>query len=147
MDAGYRAARPEGDEHLPGEPSSARGDVTILRNVSFGLEAGDRVALLGPNGAGKSTLVKTLVGELPTARRRAQRRTPDLRIGYFAQHTVESLRAGADAAWTICAISPRRPPTQDMRSFLGRWYFSGERAFENRGRVSPAASGRAWPWP
>src|SRR4030095_7555831 len=70
------------------------GHARILGNVNFGLEAGDRVGLLGPNGAGKSTLVKTLVGELPllAGERIAH---PDMRIGYFAQHTVESLTAGA----------------------------------------------------
>ena len=129
-DAGYRAAASrEADEHLPGEPSSARTDVTILRNVGFGLEVGDRVALLGPNGAGKTTLIKTLIGELPLLG--GERNVHgDIRIGYFAQHTVESLRAGATPMDHLREIAPEAT-TQDMRSFLGRWYFSGQRAFQS----------------
>ncbi len=70
------------------------GALKILNDVGFGLEAGDRIGLLGPNGAGKSTLVKTLVGELELmAGERTMHR--DLKIGYFAQHTVESLQEGA----------------------------------------------------
>ena len=130
LDAGYRAAAPrEAAEHLPEEMAPAPGDVVILRNVGFGLEAGDRVALLGPNGAGKSTLVKTLVGELP--RLGGERNVHgDLRVGYFAQHTVESLRAGATPMDHLRDIAPEAS-TQDMRSFLGRWYFSGQRAFQS----------------
>jgi ATP-binding cassette subfamily F protein 3 len=101
---------------------------TILRNVGFGLEAGDRIGLLGVNGAGKSTLVKTLVGELPpmTGERVAH---PDLRIGYFAQHTVESLVAGTSPIDHLKALSPNTP-TQEFRNFLGGWQFPGDRAFE-----------------
>ena len=40
------------------------GTVRALRNVNFGVRAGEVVALLGPNGAGKTTAVKLLLGLL-----------------------------------------------------------------------------------
>nr|WP_254200386.1 ABC-F family ATP-binding cassette domain-containing protein [Lysobacter sp. MMG2] len=105
------------------------GDHTVLHQIGFILEAGDRVALLGPNGAGKSTLVKSLVGELPllSGERGGH---PDLRIGYFAQHTVESLQEGRTPIDHLADIAPG-VATQQLRDFLGKWNFPGDRAFES----------------
>ena len=41
--------------------------VEALKNVSFDLRDGDRLAIIGPNGAGKTTLLKTISGFLPAA--------------------------------------------------------------------------------
>ena len=103
-------------------------DAVILHNVGFMLEAGDRIGLLGPNGAGKSTLVKTLVGELApmTGERKAH---PDMRIGYFAQHTVESLVFGTTPLDHLRKLAPD-VANQELRDFLGKWNFPGDRAFE-----------------
>ncbi len=47
---------------------SGYGAVSVLRNLSVQVDAGEIVAVLGTNGAGKSTLLKTIVGLLrPTA--------------------------------------------------------------------------------
>ncbi len=39
----------------------------VLEDVSFTLEAGERIAVLGPNGGGKSTLFRVLLGLLEPA--------------------------------------------------------------------------------
>jgi ATP-binding cassette subfamily F protein 3 len=105
VDAGYTlkgAAHAGPSDHAVVED---HGHAVILENVKFGLEAGDRIGLLGPNGAGKSTLVKTLVGELPVL---AGERTahPDMVLGYFAQHTVESLHEGQSPIDHLRDIAP-----------------------------------------
>lgn len=45
--------------------SCGYGSRSILKDVSFSLEAGHVMVLLGPNGAGKTTLFKTILGFLP----------------------------------------------------------------------------------
>ncbi len=37
----------------------------LFRNVSFGLDEGEKAALIGRNGTGKSTMLKTIAGVLP----------------------------------------------------------------------------------
>ena len=125
---GWEGVGIQGHNPTPALPFSEGEGVRILHNVTFALEAGDRIGLLGVNGAGKSTLVKTLVGELEpmSGERKAH---PDLRIGYFAQHTVESLVAGTTPLDHLRALAPE-VANQELRDFLGKWNFPGDRAFE-----------------
>lgn len=71
-------------------------DKTILRDITFHLEKGDRAAIVGVNGAGKTTLLRIMAGEME-----ADRGTVTLsggaKLGYLAQDQ------GLDADSTIYA--------------------------------------------
>jgi len=41
------------------------GGLQVLHDISFGVEAGEKIAIIGPNGAGKTTLFNVLGGQLP----------------------------------------------------------------------------------
>lgn len=54
----------------------------LLEDVSFTVQAGDKVGLVGRNGAGKTTLMKTLIGKTQPADGTI---TKTGRVGYFSQ--------------------------------------------------------------
>ncbi len=102
----------------------AYGDKTLFRNIELVLRAGARIALLGPNGAGKSTLIKLLVGALqPTSG--TLEITPDIRIGYFAQHQLENLDNAATPLQHMERVAPKET-TLALRNFLGRFGLAGD---------------------
>ena len=101
----------------------SRGKV-LFDNIELVLRAGARIALLGPNGAGKSTLIKLLTGELhPTSGKLEI--TPDIRIGYFAQHQLENLDGASTPLQHMERLAPKET-TLALRSFLGRFGLAGD---------------------
>jgi len=101
----------------------AYGDKKLFQNVDLVLRAGARIALLGPNGAGKSTLIKLLVGELAPTSGKLEI-TPDIRIGYFAQHQLENLDSAATPLQHMERLAPKET-TLVLRTFLGRFGLAG----------------------
>ncbi len=100
------------------------GEKCLFQNIELVLRAGARIALLGPNGAGKSTLIKLLVGELhPTSGKLEI--TPDIRIGYFAQHQLENLDSTATPLQHMERLAPKQT-TLALRTFLGRFGLAGD---------------------
>ena len=61
----------------------------ILRNISFHIEANDKLAVTGINGAGKSTLLKQIIGE-ETPDSGSVTVPKDVRTGYLAQIVEEN---------------------------------------------------------
>lgn len=59
------------------------GAQPVLRDISFVLNAGERVGLVGPNGCGKSTLLRIITGQLQPDR--GQVRRERITWGYLAQ--------------------------------------------------------------
>ncbi|MGZ6694677.1 MAG: ABC-F family ATP-binding cassette domain-containing protein, partial [Solirubrobacteraceae bacterium] len=68
--------------------SLAFGDRRLLRDVTWRLGPGDRVALVGVNGSGKTSLVKVLGGELAPTAGEVQRGTT-VRLAHLSQDTAE----------------------------------------------------------
>ena len=58
---------------------------TLIQDVSFSVQSGDRVGLVGRNGAGKTTLMRTLIGEFQPAEGTVLRSG---NIGYFSQEAA-----------------------------------------------------------
>ncbi|MBD1583569.1 ATP-binding cassette domain-containing protein [Pseudoalteromonas sp. S16_S37] len=112
------------------------GDVTILHKIKLNLVPGSRIALLGRNGAGKSTLIKLLAGELKPQSGDVFMHQ-GLKVGYFAQHQLESLDLGASAVTHIQRLDPKASE-QSLRDFLGGFAFHGDKALEP---VAPFSGG------
>ncbi len=100
----------------------------ILRSVSINLQPQMRIGLLGANGAGKSTLIKSLMGDI-TLLSGERVEGENLRIGYFAQHQLESLDMEASASLHLQRLSPQASD-QQVRTFLGGFNFHGDQALD-----------------
>lgn len=153
LDAGYHNAVPAGglatgiaasdaldNEDGPLLHAAHSGDDIILHKVNLELLSGDRIALLGKNGQGKSTLIKTLVGSLAPLHGTVTL-GKDIKIGYFAQHELESLNEDQDALWHLWRINPDAKE-KDLRTFLGSFAFSGDKVFAKVGTMSGGEQAR-----
>ncbi len=116
--------------------SAGYGDTVILSKLRLLIAPGERIGLLGANGAGKSTLVQTLAGTLPPLGGDAMR-DPYLHVGYFAQHTTDSLDPQASPILHFKRIDPKAGE-QELRNFLGGFNFRGDRVYEP---VAPFSGG------
>lgn len=76
------------------------GGLQVLSDISFTVEAGEKLALIGPNGAGKSTLINVIGGQLPASggevfleSRRITRLSPNrrLHLGLGRSYQVNNL--------------------------------------------------------
>lgn len=118
------------------EVSAGYGDVTILEKIRLNLVPGSRIGLLGRNGAGKSTLIKLLSGEL-TPNHGSLNYSQGVKIGYFAQHQLETLHPQETPLQHMMQIAPDQTE-QQLRDYLGRFGFQGDKALE---KVAPFSGG------
>ena len=141
LDAGYQVSSADlVDSDGPMAHHAGTGPEVVLKKVNLELLSGDRIALLGKNGQGKSTLIKTLVGDLAPLSGEVVI-GKGIKIGYFAQHELESLNEDQDAMWHLYRINPDAKE-KDLRSFLGSFAFSGDKVFDKVGTMSGGEQAR-----
>lgn len=68
------------------------GEKTLFRNLSFGINKGQKTALVAANGSGKSTLMKILAGK-ETCDEGTLSFRKDIRVSYLEQHPLQGVNA------------------------------------------------------
>lgn len=116
------------------------GDRIILDAIKLNLVPGSRIGLLGRNGAGKSTLIKLLAGELE-AMDGKMGLAKGIKLGYFAQHQLEYLRADESPLQHLSRIAPE-VLEQQLRDYLGGFDFRGDKVTEITERFSGGEKAR-----
>jgi ABC transport system ATP-binding/permease protein len=106
--------------------SYAKGEKTILNDVSLAIEPGQLVAIVGGSGAGKSTLMKTLLGIAPTTSGTVLLNGDNLRqnfdlyrseIGYVPQDDIVHRELSVEEVLAY-ACQLRLPPDTDIAAAI-----------------------------
>lgn len=115
-------------------------DKILLRNVDLDVQMDSRIGIVGPNGAGKTTVLKLLIGTLsPLSGLMSQ--NPRLKIGFFAQHHVDSLDLTTSA---VSFMSKNYPgmKDEDYRRQLGAFGITGTLGLQKMGLLSGGQKSR-----
>ncbi len=100
-------------------------DTPILQNISFNVEAGERIAIIGPNGIGKTTLMQVLAGHLqPT--KGVVTWVENAQVGYMPQDPQAEFAEKMDLYEWMSRWSGKADDQPIVRATLGRLLFSGD---------------------
>jgi ATPase subunit of ABC transporter with duplicated ATPase domains len=131
----------------PGADGGAEGgakggaDGKVLSNLSFHIEAGERVAIIGPNGVGKTTLLRCLAGELPPSSGRIVW-VENAHVGYMPQDPQAEFEPPCDLFTWMSQYTGKADDDQLVRATLGRLLFSGDETKKSVSVLSGGEKGR-----
>jgi ATP-binding cassette subfamily F protein 3 len=120
-----------------GTPGNA-APTFLLKDITFEIDYGERVAIVGPNGSGKTTLLRLLDGRLQPLAGQV-RLGAGVRVGTLTQEQ-ETL----DLDWTVLDTVRRERPMSETeaRNFLHYFLFGGDSVFKPVGACSPGERAR-----
>ncbi len=114
------------DVAVLGGVRKAYGDHVVHEGVDLTIRRLERWCVMGINGAGKSTLLKLIAGQSqPDAGE--IRIGPSVKMGYFAQHSMEVLDPAATVIGQLETLFPRASQGS-LRNLLGAFGFRGDDA-------------------
>lgn len=120
----FDSARPSGKEVLIlKDLAVGYPDKTMLKDISFQINKGDRVAIIGQNGIGKSTLLKTVMKQLPV-KSGTIKYGASLDIGYYDQELqgLDYSKTVIDTIWD----RHKDMNEKDIRSILASFLFTAK---------------------
>lgn len=97
----------------------------VLHNVSFKVDAGERIAIIGPNGIGKTTLMQVLAGHLRPGKGKLEW-VENADPGYLPQDPQAEFAESLDLFAWMSQWTGRGDDDQLVRGTLGRLLFSGD---------------------
>ena len=107
--------------------TKAIGGETILNDVSFTVNGGDKIAFMGDNSLAKTTLFQILAGEMePDSGTFAWGQT--ITHSYFPKEHSAYFKGDRDLIEWLLQFTPPTEGESFARAFLGRMLFSGEEA-------------------
>jgi ATPase subunit of ABC transporter with duplicated ATPase domains len=116
-------------------------DVDVLRDVTFKVDATERVAIIGPNGIGKSTLMRLLAGEIRPAQGKISW-VENAEPGYMPQDPQAEFAEKIDLFTWMSQWTGKGDDDQLVRGTLGRLLFSGDEARKQVQVLSGGEKGR-----
>ena len=110
------------------------GEEPVLSRLNLRIDPDERMALLGRNGNGKTTLARLLAAQLAPMDG-AMNASGKMRVGYFTQYQVEELDRSETPLQHMTQLMKGSTPGA-VRSQLGRFGFSGQKATTEVGKLS-----------
>ncbi len=104
--------------------SKAYGARVVFDGLDLLIRRSERWCVMGANGAGKSTLLKLVAGALAPDAGSASLGA-SVKLGYFAQHSMELLEA-EDSVWTTLEHAFPKASVGSLRALAGGFGFSGD---------------------
>ena len=116
-------------------------DIEVLNNISFGVEAEERIAIIGPNGVGKTTLMRLLAGELKP-NTGSITWVENALPGYMPQDPQAEFAEKTDLFTWMSTWTGKADDEQIVRATLGRLLFSGDETRKSVKVLSGGEKGR-----
>ena len=116
---------------------------TVHDGLNLTIRRGERWCVMGKNGAGKSTLLKMIAGAL-TPDAGAVTLGASLKMGYFAQQSLDLLDPGSDDRRAAAEATSRDESIGALRNLARRLPVLGRRRSTRRSARCQAARRRAW---
>jgi ATP-binding cassette subfamily F protein 3 len=115
-------------------------DLVLARDVSFILRRGECLGIIGPNGSGKTTFLKTILGKVEPLTGEVRWGTK-VQIGYYAQQ-LDDLDNRNEIIMELRRVALPSATAGELRSFLGKFHFTGDDVYKKVGDLSGGEKGR-----